>query len=122
MHEENCFQNQVNAISPVNNPDFSGQLRYVSNSIESLRRIVESKNGTTFIPELAIISIPAELEEMVIPIAAPVSFREIRVVLSRLHSKERLVQVFKKTVLANIPERMKHKPEGEKLDTKIRMK
>lgn len=122
LHEGNCFQNQVNAICPATNPDFSGQLRYVSNSIESLRRIVESKNGATFIPELATISIPAEQEELVKPIAAPAPYREISLALSRLHSKEKLVQVFKQTMLANILERMKHRPEGERLDTKIRMK
>ncbi|MBL7971661.1 MAG: hydrogen peroxide-inducible genes activator [Prolixibacteraceae bacterium] len=122
LHEGNCFQNQVNAICPVNNPDFSGQLRYVSNSIESLRRIVESKNGATFIPELATIGIPAEQEELVKPIAAPTPYREISLALSRLHSKEKLVQAFKETLLANIPERMKHRPEGERLDTRIRIK
>ena len=122
LHEGNCFQNQANAICPLNNPDFSGQLRYVSNSIESLRRIVESKNGITFIPELATISIPAELEEMVKPITAPVPFREISLALSRLHSKERLIQVFKEAMLANIPERMKRKPDGVGLDTKIKIK
>lgn len=121
LSEGNCFQNQANAICPINNPESSGQLRYVSNSIESLRRIVESKNGVTFIPELATISIPAELEELVKPIASPTPYREISLALSRLHSKERLVQVFKETLLRNIPDRMKRKPDGIGLDTKIRI-
>jgi LysR family hydrogen peroxide-inducible transcriptional activator len=122
LSEGNCFQNQANAICPVSSPEQSGQLRYVSSSIESLRRIVESKNGATFIPELATISIPAELEEMVISISEPSPFREISLALSRLHSKERLVQVFKETVLRAIPDRMKRKPTGTGLDTKIRIK
>jgi len=122
LSEGNCFQNQANAICPVSNPEQTGQLRYVSNSIESLRRIVESKNGATFIPELATISIPAELEEMVISISEPGPFREISLALSRLHSKEKLVQVFKEAVLREIPDRMKRKPSGIGLDTKIRIK
>ena len=122
LSEGNCFQNQVNAICPINNPEFAGQLRYVSSSIESLRRIVESKNGVTFIPELATIGIPAELEEMVKPIAAPTPYREISLALSRLHSKEKLVHAFKETLLRNIPDRMKQKPDGMGLDTKIRIK
>jgi Transcriptional regulator len=122
LSEGNCFQNQVNAVCQINNPDQAGQLRYVSNSIESLRRIVESKNGATFIPELATISIPAELEEMVKPISEPAPFREISLALSRLYSKAKLVQVLKETVLKNIPERMKRKPIGIGLDTKIRIK
>ena len=122
LSEGNCFQNQVNAICPISNPEQSGQLRYVSSSIESLRRIVESKNGATFIPELATISIPAELEDMVKPISEPTPFREISIALSRLHSKEKLVQVLKETVLKNIPERMKRKPNGIGLDTKIRIR
>lgn len=122
LSEGNCFQNQVNAICPINNPEFAGQLRYVSSSIESLRRIVESKNGVTFIPELATIGIPAELEEMVKPIVAPTPYREISLALSRLHSKEKLVHAFKETLLRNIPDRMKQKPDGMGLDTKIRIK
>ena len=121
LSEGNCFQNQANAICPINNPESSGQLRYVSSSIESLRRIVESKNGVTFIPELATIGIPAELEELVKPIASPTPYREISLALSRLHSKERLVQVFKETLLRNIPDRMKRTPDGIGLDTKIRI-
>lgn len=122
LSEGNCFQNQANAICPVSNPEQSGQLRYISSSIESLRRIVESKNGATFIPELATISIPAELEDMVISISEPSPFREISLALSRLHSKERLVQVFREAVLRGIPDRMKRKPNGTGLDTKIRIK
>jgi len=122
LSEGNCFQNQVNAVCQINSPEQTGQLRYVSNSIESLRRIVESKNGATFIPELATISIPGELEDMVKPISEPAPFREISLALSRLHSKEKLVQVLKETVLKNIPERMKRKPNGIGLDTKIRIK
>jgi LysR family hydrogen peroxide-inducible transcriptional activator len=122
LSEGNCFQNQVNAICKINSPEQAGQLRYISNSIESLRRIVESKNGATFIPELATISIPAELEDLVKTIAEPTPFREISLALSRLHSKEKLVQVLKESVLKNIPERMKRKPDGLGLDTKIRIK
>ncbi len=122
LSEGNCFQNQVNAVCQLNSLDHAGQLSYISNSIESLRRIVESKNGATFIPELATISIPAELEEMVKPISEPTPFREISLALSRLHSKEKLVQVFKESILKNIPERMKRKPNGIGLDTKIRIK
>jgi LysR family hydrogen peroxide-inducible transcriptional activator len=122
LREGNCFQNQVNAVCQINTVENKVPLRYISHSIESLRRIVESRNGATFIPELATISIPAELEEMVKPIAPPAPFREISLALSRLHSKEKLVQVFKETLLANIPERMKHKPEGMGLDPNIRIK
>lgn len=122
LSEGNCFQNQVNAVCPVSNPEQAGQLRYISSSIESLRRIVESKNGATFIPELATISIPVELEDMIKPISEPTPYREISLTLSRLHSKEKLVQAFKETILKNIPDRMKRKPDGVGLDTKIRIK
>lgn len=122
LSEGNCFQNQVNAVCQINSHEQAGQLSYISNSIESLRRIVESKNGATFIPELATISIPAELEDMVKPISEPAPFREISLALSRLQSKEKLVQVFKETILRNIPDRMKRKPNGIGLDTKIKIK
>ena len=66
LQEGNCFQNQVNSICQLANNLYSGQaFTYRSNSIESLRRIVESKSGMTFIPELATIEIPVEYEDFV---------------------------------------------------------
>lgn len=120
LQEGNCFQNQVNSICELTNQtDGTEHLVYRSNSIESLRRIVESKNGLTFIPELATIDIPVDLEDLVKDIAGTPPLREISMVLSRVQAKERQIEAFTSTLLENIPTRMKKKPEGVVLDTKV---
>ncbi len=120
LQEGNCFQNQVNSIC-----QFSAQigkkqhLVYRSNSIESLRRIVESKNGITFIPELATIDIPADLEDLIKPIEGNSPLREISLITSVSNAKERQVEALTKTILQNIPKSMREKPKGFIVDTLV---
>ncbi len=123
LQEGNCFQNQVNSICKLAGKYYPARLlSYHSTSIESLRRIVESKKGITFIPELATIEIPADYEDFVKPIKDKSPFREISLALSRQHSKKRLIEAFIEVALENIPPRMQKKPEGMLMDTEINMK
>ena len=111
LQEGNCFQNQVNSICQLANNLYSGQtFTYRSNSIESLRRIVESKSGMTFIPELATIEIPVEYEDFVKEIEGEAPYREISIALSRQYTKKRLVDAFISVALDHIPKRMQSKP------------
>ncbi|MCL3781638.1 hydrogen peroxide-inducible genes activator [Prolixibacteraceae bacterium JC049] len=120
LQEGNCFQNQVNSICQLSGQtDGTEHLVYKSNSIESLRRIVESKRGITFIPELATIDIPVELEDWVKDIAGIPPLREVSLVLTRSQAKERQVEALTTILLNNIPGRMKKKPEGLIIDTDI---
>lgn len=123
LEEGNCFQNQVNSICKINYQLENRQkLVYRSNSIESLRRIVENQNGITFIPELATINIPAEQEELIKTFTWEQPVREISLALPKNYSKERQVAALKKVILDSIPQRMQHKPEGWVVDTLIKIK
>lgn len=122
LEEGNCFQNQVNSICQVNLQKLKSQnLIYRSNSIESLRRIVENKHGITFVPELATINIPSEQEELVKPISGHTPVREISMVTTRNNPKERQISALKETILQSIPKRMQKKPKGAVIDTNIRV-
>lgn len=122
LEEGNCFQNQVNSICQVNLQKLKSQnLIYRSNSIESLRRIVENKHGITFVPELATINIPSEQEELVKPISGLTPVREISMVTTRNNPKERQILALKETILQSIPKRMHKKPKGAVIDTNIRV-
>lgn len=122
LEEGNCFQNQVNSICQVNLQKLKSQnLIYRSNSIESLRRIVENKHGITFVPELATINIPSEQEELVKPISGHTPVREISMVTTRNNPKERQISALIETILQSIPKRMQKKPKGAVIDTNIRV-
>ncbi len=123
LEEGNCFQNQVNSICRVSRkkPD-EHNLVYKSNSIESLRRIVENQNGITFIPELATINIPSELEDLIKEIEGDQPVREISLATVKNMARERQVNALKKTILKTIPKRMTVKPDGWVVDTQLQVK
>lgn len=122
LEEGNCFQNQVNSICKINlQKEKSQNLVYRSNSIESLRRIVENKQGITFIPELATINIPSEQEELVKPLSVPIPVREISLVTTRNNPKERQIEALKNIIVQSVPKRMRQKPKGAIIDTNIRV-
>lgn len=118
LEEGNCFQNQVNSvcslsgnINPVQN--FS----YLSNSIESLCKIVESGHGLTFIPELATLSIPADQEEMIKEISGSEPVREISIATTRMNKSDLLIKIFLDEALKPIPKRMQISTSDEVVDT-----
>jgi LysR family hydrogen peroxide-inducible transcriptional activator len=122
LEEGNCFRNQVNAICSLAGKRTGGQkLVYYSNSIESLRRIVESKQGMTFIPELSTMLLPSEQEEMIKPISGTDPVREISLVYSPYSAKEHLLDAFTGVALAQLPSRMKTKPPGWVVDTEVKL-
>ena len=120
LQEGNCFQNQVDdfcrlAVKAQPNRGFT----YRSNSIESLRRIVELHGGAAFIPELATITVPAEYEDLVKPIAEPVPFREISLAVNRILPRERLLARLTDAIRASLPPAMQVKPDGKIAPTGI---
>jgi LysR family hydrogen peroxide-inducible transcriptional activator len=120
LEEGNCFQNQVNSICKINKQSQTKQnLVYRSNSIESLRRIVENRSGATFIPELATINIPAEQEDLIKEFAGGQPYREISLVLPKSHIKEKRVAALQEIIQNNIPKRMLEKPDNWIVDTML---
>ncbi len=120
LEEGNCFQNQVNSICQLNpQKKNKHQLVYHSNSIESLRRIVEYKRGLTFIPELATINIPAEQEELIKEIVPNEPVREISLITAKRFAKERQVNALQEVIKSSIPARMIKKPQKGIVDTRL---
>jgi len=120
LEEGNCFQNQVNSICQLNpQKKNKHQLVYHSNSIESLRRIVEYKRGLTFMPELATINIPAEQEELIKEIVPNEPVREISLITAKRFAKERQVNALQEVIKSSIPARMIKKPQKGIVDTRL---
>jgi|AutmiccommuBRH23_1029490.scaffolds.fasta_scaffold00570_6 LysR family hydrogen peroxide-inducible transcriptional activator len=120
LTEGNCFQNQINSVCAI--PSFesvNSNFRYVSSSIESLKRIVESQGGMTFIPELATLNVPSEFEDLIKPFEDPVPTREISFVYLKSSGLKKLVRALMEVILDTIPKRMKEQPLLNPLDTKL---
>ncbi len=120
LTEGNCFQNQINSVCAI--PSFesvSGSFRYVSSSIESLKRIVESQGGITFIPELATLNVSSEYEDLIKPFEDPIPTREISLVYLKNIGLKKLVRALMGVILDTVPKRMKKVPALPSLDTRL---
>ena len=120
LSEGNCFQNQVNSVCSI--PSFDlvpGNFRYVSSSIESLKRIVESQGGMTFIPELATLNVSSEYEDLIKELESPAPFREISIVYLKTSGMKKLVRAFVEVLMESIPKRMKERPGWQPLNPNL---
>jgi LysR family transcriptional regulator, hydrogen peroxide-inducible genes activator len=122
LEEGNCFQNQVNAVCTLASaPGEKQSMVYLSNSIESLCKIIERGGGITFIPELATLSVSADQEEMIKSIAGAKPIREISLATTRFSKSDRLLGLFVEEAMKPIPQRMKNKPVQTVLSTGLRL-
>ncbi len=121
LQEGNCFQNQIDSVCIfAKEPHENQNLVYLSNSIESLCKVVENSNGITFIPELATLSVDPGKEDMIKEIAGNPPIREISMVTNKISKNERLINLFLDKALKVIPKRMKSNPYGNPLNTKLK--
>lgn len=122
LQEGNCFQNQVNSVcSFAKEPHKEQNLVYLSNSIESLCKVVDNVGGITFIPELATLAIDSEKEELIKSIKPYTPIREISMITTKFSKGDRLVALLLEKAMEVIPHRMKLKPESKPLDTNLKV-
>jgi LysR family hydrogen peroxide-inducible transcriptional activator len=121
LQEGNCFQNQVDSVCVyAREPGEFQNVVYLSNSIESLCRVVENAGGITFIPEMATLSVSSEKENMIKDIAGIKPVREISLVTTKISRNERLASLLLNEAMKVIPKRMKTKPEEKSIDTGLK--
>lgn len=108
LEEGHCIRAQVinlcalqRAQSTLNN------ISYEAGSLETLRRLVETNAGITILPELALLDLDEDQMQYVRFFKAPAPAREISVVMHRVFTKRRLVDVLKDSIMLHLPERLK---------------
>jgi LysR family hydrogen peroxide-inducible transcriptional activator len=85
---------------------------YEAGSIETLRRMVEINDGITILPELATMDLRSSQLQLLRQFKHPSPMREVSLVVHRDFVKKKLVEIFKKEIIASIPENIK-KNKGE---------
>jgi len=113
LHEGHCFRNQSINLCSDRISESKGQLRFESGSLETLKRIVEHQNGYTLLPELATYGMESSKSRFVKSFQAPQPVREISLATHRSFMKQKLIEVFKEEILANIPKALKKKTKGK---------
>ena len=68
--------------------------------------MVESGQGVTFIPELALSQLSASQAELVRPFALPIPVREVVLLTPKHFVRQSIAEVIVKTVKENVPQSM----------------
>jgi LysR family hydrogen peroxide-inducible transcriptional activator len=82
---------------------------YEAGSIETLKKMVETNNGLTILPELALQDLSAQQLKMVRHFKAPVPVREVSLVTHRNFVKKRLLDALRQEILLAVPPAMQRK-------------
>ncbi len=113
LNEGHCFRTQTINLCSDRISETKGQLYFESGSLETLKRIVEHQNGYTLLPELATYGMETSKSRFVKPFQDPQPVREISLATHRSFMKQKLIEVFKEEILANIPKALKKKTKGK---------
>lgn len=102
LDEGHCFRDQLVKFCRLKSAQESKE-HYTLGSIETFMRMVESGQGITFIPELAIDQLTPSQRELVRPFALPVPTREIVLATSKEFIREAVSELIQKAIIAAVP-------------------
>ena len=113
LEEGHCFRSQIMNLCELQKASREGSyFESEAGSVETLRRMVELNDGITILPELATMDLRPSQLQLLRQFKHPAPMREVSLVVHRDFVKKKLVEIFKKEIVASIPERIR-KNTGE---------
>lgn len=119
LDEGNCFRDQVSDFCNLSRVREGKKFVYQSNSIDALIRMVDTKGGMTILPELTSLSLSGPQEENLKTISGKPRAREIGLVVTPKHDKDRYIRLLAEYIRRNIPHHMLHKNQSIVVDPHI---
>jgi len=114
LREGHCFRSQsLNLCTDQKRSDKAHKFTFETGSIETLIKMVDLQGGYTLIPEMAISNIPPEKRDQVKWIEGKSQVREISIAVYRNYAKQRLVEILKKSIKAELPGSMLDRQERQ---------
>jgi LysR family hydrogen peroxide-inducible transcriptional activator len=114
LDEGHCFRDQLVRFCQMEKVKLR-QAAYRLGSLETFMRMVESGNGITFIPELAVFQLGDDRKELVRPFAIPKPAREIVWVTRKDFIRHRVAEVIIDTIKRSVPKEMRSLRGGLKV-------
>ncbi len=105
LDEGHCFRDQLVKFCNLKSARES-QMAYSLGSIETFMRMVESGQGVTFIPELALDQLTEQQKELVRPFALPIPTRSIVLLTTRDFVRRSLHDLLVMSIMNSVPARM----------------
>jgi len=122
LEEGHCMRSQVMNLCELRKAGAHGNLSYLSGSIGSLVRMVNTQGGLTIVPELAALDMDDRQRQRLHPFKAPAPSREISAVTYRHFLKEPMLDLLRAAILAAVQDRLGKGPstvipvEGAEVD------
>lgn len=108
LEEGHCFRSQiVNLCELQKSSKESNHFEYEAGSIETLRRMVDSNDGITIMPELATFDMTRRQQNHLRHFKHPAPVREVSIVVHRDYVKKKMIEVLRQTIMARVPEKIK---------------
>ncbi|MBI1222748.1 MAG: LysR family transcriptional regulator [Bacteroidetes bacterium] len=105
LEEGHCLRTQVIRLCELKKQKAPKQgLQYASGSIDALIRMVDTYQGITILPELAVLDWDKQRRTHLHLFADPVPEREISIVRIRKQHKKKIVDELSRSILENLPD------------------
>jgi LysR family hydrogen peroxide-inducible transcriptional activator len=118
LNEGHCMRNQILNICNRRKTGEVKPLEYNTDSVETLKRMVELNKGITLLPELSISDFSMKQLDQVRYFKSPEPSREISLVTHRNFLKRKLIVILEKEIIDAIPKRMRSNKKKEIIDIK----
>lgn len=116
LNEGHCMRSQILNICNRERSEGVRPFEYNTDSVETLKRMVDMDKGITLLPELSMSGFSVKQLDRVRYFKSPEPTREISIVTHRNYLKKKLISVLKEEILIAIPKRMQSKKKKEILD------
>ncbi|SDF29821.1 LysR family transcriptional regulator, hydrogen peroxide-inducible genes activator [Mucilaginibacter pineti] len=113
LEESHCLRSQIENLCELKKAhDLNNQITYESGSIETLKRMVDTNDGITILPELAVLNGDHQQKKQLRYFKAPAPMRQISLIVHRGYIKRKLISLLEKEIKEVIPEKvLKNKPK-----------
>ena len=113
LKEGHCFRDQAEKVCAMVSRETQGPIQFSSGNLETLKRLVEEEYGITLLPWLSVHGKSAQPSEetpsaRVIPFNEPEPCRKVRLIYSRKHLENTLIQALQEAILGQLPEALLH--------------
>lgn len=105
LDEGHCFRDQLVKFCNLKSATES-KSKYSLGSIETFMRMVESGQGVTFIPELALSQLSENQMELVRPFALPIPVRDVVLLTTKNFVRHSIAELIVNSVKENVPKEM----------------
>lgn len=105
LDEGHCFRDQLMRFCQLEKVKLH-QAAYRLGSMETFMRMVESGNGITFIPELAVLQLSEEQKKLVRPFAIPKPTREIVLITRKDFIRHSIGSILSEAIKKSVPKEL----------------